>query len=102
MKMLKRLFLLWLNFFLTRYNYSNKILAKHPFFSGTLRICQNTGIILYEISNNILSIIKVAAAVAQWVRLFAPQAEVWASNPSRDRPMSLKQVVTAPLPNARH
>ena len=67
MEMLKRLFLLWLNFFLTRYKYLNKILAKHPFFSGTLRICQNTGIILYDISNNILSIIKVAAAVAQWV-----------------------------------
>ena len=43
-----------------------------------------------------------AAAVAQWVRALALQAEDWCSNPSRDRPKSVKQVVTAPLPNAWH
>ena len=44
----------------------------------------------------------IAAAVAQWVRAIALQAEGWCSNPSRDRPSSLKQVSTAPLTNARH
>ena len=43
----------------------------------------------------------LTAAVAQWVRAFAPQAEGWVLNPSRDRPKSYKQVVTAPLLNAR-
>ena len=31
-----------------------------------------------------------AAAVAQWVRALAPQAEGRSSNPGRDRPKSLK------------
>ena len=31
-----------------------------------------------------------AAAVAQWIILFAPQAERWLLDPSRDRPKSLK------------
>ena len=44
----------------------------------------------------------VAVAVAQWVRVFARKRKVGCSNPSRDRPKSLKQVVTAPLPNAWH
>ena len=43
-----------------------------------------------------------AAAVAQWIILFAPQAERWVLDPSRDRPKSFKQVVTAPLPNTQH
>ena len=40
-------------------------------------------------------------AVAQWIRALVSQAEVKCSNPSRDRQKSLKQVVTAPLLNAR-
>ena len=36
-----------------------------------------------------------AAAVAQSVRAFAPQAEGWGSNPSRDRANLKNQVVTA-------
>ena len=43
-----------------------------------------------------------AAAVTQWVRAFSSQAEGGGSNPSCERPKSLKQVVTAPLLNARH
>ena len=42
----------------------------------------------------------MAAAVAQWVRAFTPQAESWCVNPSRDRPKSLEQVMTTPLPDA--
>ena len=44
----------------------------------------------------------VAVAVAQWVRVFARKRKVGCSNPSRERPKSLKQVMTAPLPNAWH
>ena len=45
---------------------------------------------------------QLAAAMAQWVRAFALQQKVGCSNPSRDRSKLLKQVVTAPLPNAWH
>ena len=39
--------------------------------------------------------------MVQSVRAFASHAEGWVLNPSRDRPKSYKQVVTAPLLNAR-
>ena len=39
--------------------------------------------------------------MAQSIRVFAPQAEIRCSNPSRDRPKSLKQVLTSFLLNAR-
>ena len=41
------------------------------------------------------------AVMLQSVRTFASHAEGWVLNPSRDRPKSYKQVVTAPLLNAR-
>ena len=44
----------------------------------------------------------LAAAVAQWVTTFGRKRKFGCSNPSRERPKSLKQVVTAPLSNARH
>ena len=37
-------------------------------------------------------LIFLAAAVAQWVKVFAPQAEGWVFEPDRDRPKSLKQI----------
>ena len=40
------------------------------------------------------------SAVAQWVRAFPRKRKVRCANPSRNRPKSLKQVATAPLPNA--
>ena len=43
-----------------------------------------------------------AMAVAQWLERSPRKQEVECSNPSRDRPKSLKQAVTVPLPNARH
>ena len=44
----------------------------------------------------------VAAAVAEWVRALPRKRKVGSSNPSRDIPKSLKQIVTAPLQNDRH
>ena len=44
----------------------------------------------------------LAAAVARWVTAFGRKRKFGCSNPSRERPKSLKQVVTAPLPNAQH
>ena len=46
-------------------------------------------------------IIMLTAALAQRVRALVPQAEGWALNLSRDRPQSLKQVVTALLLSTR-
>ena len=43
---------------------------------------------------------SLAATVAQCVRAFTPQAKVWRSNSSRQRPKSLKQEGSGPLPNA--
>ena len=39
--------------------------------------------------------------MAQSIRVFTPQAEIRCSNPSRERPKSLKQVLTSFLSNAR-
>ena len=47
---------------------------------------------IFVMDNRLCLLSSQAAAVAQ----------VGYSNPSRDRPNSLKQVVIAPLPNARH
>ena len=43
----------------------------------------------------------MTAAVSRWVRGSPFMRKVGCLNPSRDIPKSLKQVVTAPLPNAR-
>ena len=51
---------------------------------------------------NTYSLIKdIAAAVAQSVGAFVQHAEGWCSNPSRDRPKSLKRALRAPLLNAQ-
>ena len=42
------------------------------------------------------------ATVAQWVRAFAPQAEGWEFESQPQQTQVIKQVVTAPLQNARH
>ena len=44
--------------------------------------------------------IKLTAVVVQWVRALPPHAKFGSSNPSRERPKSLKREVTAPLLNA--
>ena len=43
----------------------------------------------------------MAAAVAQWIGEFAPQAEGWVFESQLRQIQVVKQVVTAPLPNAR-
>ena len=45
---------------------------------------------------------RSTAAVAQSVERSPRMRKVGCSNPGRDRPKSLTQVVTVPLPNARH
>ena len=49
-----------------------------------------------------LSLLRLAATVAQWVRAFAPQAEGWEFESQPQQTQVIKQVVTAPLRNARH
>ena len=44
----------------------------------------------------------LAAALAQWVKAFAPQAEACVRIPAATDPSRKKQLVTVPLLNAQH
>ena len=71
------------------------ILNKSKYIRNILVVCA-----IYSLPYMYITL-YLAAVVAQWVRAFA-QAEGWVFDPSRDRPKSLKQEVTAPLQNSRH
>ena len=63
-----------------------------------LKLCSITSC-NYELLN--LTFVETAA-VSLWGRVVATHAGDWGSIPSRDRPKSLAQVLTAPLQNARN
>lgn len=65
-------------------------------------ISQRGNLIVYSLKHKFQIVIsnKYAAAVAQSIRVFAPQGVGGISNPNHDRPTLIKEVKTSPMPNA--
>ena len=66
-------------------------------WTSGLLCCFMLLLLFYVVVVVVVAYLNMNAAVAHWVRAFAPQAEGWVFESTE----SLKQVVTAPLLNAR-